>query len=221
MKNTLIQSISLWILILAPYIYLFFQYESMPDQMPMHYNINGEIDRWGSKENLWLLPCALPLFVYILMLVIPKIDPKKKLQYMGTKYRQFHLMLLLFMSALAIFIMHDGMQGESSVHFINVLMGLLFVGLGNYFQSIRPNYFIGIRTPWTLENDETWNATHRMAGKLWIVGGIIIVLSTLLINEKPWHSIILFSMIGTMVIIPIVYSYLVFKKSTSKPSSQH
>lgn len=85
------------------------------------------------------------------------------------------------------------------------------MALGNYFKVIKQNYFLGIKTPWTLESEEVWKLTHILAGKLWIVGGLLIVIFSLVIPEDI--NFYLFITITAMItIVPIVYSYLIFKK---------
>lgn len=85
--------------------------------------------------------------------------------------------------------------------------------LGNYFQTVRPNYFIGIRTPWTLENEQVWKNTHRLGGKIWIVGGILIAILAVLIKNNHLFYIIFGVILAFMVVVPTIFSYTEFKKS--------
>ena len=85
------------------------------------------------------------------------------------------------------------------------------MALGNYFKVIKQNYFLGIKTPWTLESEEVWKLTHILAGKLWIVGGLLIVIFSLIITENINFYIFL-SITAIISIVPIVYSYLIFKE---------
>jgi uncharacterized membrane protein len=91
--------------------------------------------------------------------------------------------------------------------------------LGNYFQTVRPNYFIGIRTPWTLENEQTWKKTHRLGGRLWMAGGILIVFISFIIRSNNALAITFAIILSVMVIVPIVYSYIEFQKE-KKMSNQ-
>ena len=93
------------------------------------------------------------------------------------------------------------------------MIGLLFIMMGNYFQTVRPNYFVGIRTPWTLENEQVWKKTHRLGGRIWVAGGISIVLLGLLINSVTAMLICFFGLILIMVLVPVVYSYMEFRKN--------
>ncbi len=198
--------------VLLPFIYLAYLWNSLPEKVPMHWNYKGEIDDWGTKYSLLGLIFLLPVFTYVLMLAIPKIDPKKRIELMGGKYYQIKFVLVVFMSVLALFIIHSSKsQTLSSPSIVFVLIGLLFMALGNYFKVIKQNYFLGIKTPWTLESEEVWKLTHILAGKLWIVGGLLIVIFSLVIPEDI--NFYLFIIITAIItIVPIVYSYLIFRK---------
>ena len=157
-----------WIFIAVPFIYLATIYNGLPQKVPIHFNFKGEADDWADKTMLFLLPAGLCLFIYFLMLIVPAIDPKKKIQQMGSKFFDFRLILTIFFSILSIYLLYVTKEGSIENPNIMVsLIGLLFVMMGNYFQTVRPNYFVGIRTPWTLENEQVWKKTHRLGGKIW------------------------------------------------------
>lgn len=198
--------------VLLPFVYLAYLWNSLPEKVPIHWNLKGEIDDWGSKLSLIGLVFLLPVLTYVLMLAIPKIDPKKRIEFMGGKYYQLKLVLVCFMSVLALFIIHSSKsQTLSSPSIVFVLIGLLFMALGNYFKVIKQNYFVGIKTPWTLESEEVWKLTHILAGKLWILGGLLVVIFSLVIPENiNFYLFIIITVIIT--IVPIVYSYILFKK---------
>ncbi len=201
-------------IVLLPFIYLAYVWKSLPEKVPMHYTIDGEIDRYGDKTELIMIPFLLPFLIYIIFLVIPKIDPKNKLHKMGNKYQNIKVLLTIFMSILALFIIHST-QNESftNTNYIVLLIGVLYIILGNYFKTIQANYFIGIRTPWTLENETVWKATHKLAGKMWFIGGIIVVLSSLILSNRP-NFMVFISITAIISLIPIVYSYFNFQKLT-------
>ncbi|HFS66844.1 MAG TPA: DUF1648 domain-containing protein [Flavobacteriia bacterium] len=200
------------IIIALPFLYLSFIWKELPERVPMHWNINGEIDRYGDKTELWLIPILLPLLTYVMLLVIPKIDPKNKLNKTGNKLPKFRFILTTFMSILALFIIYSAKNTSfSSSKYITILVGFLFVLLGNYFKTIPANYFIGIRTPWTLENETVWRETHKLGGKLWFLGGILIIISTLIFPPKI-NGIVMSVVIGILVVVPVAFSYVKFKK---------
>ena len=195
---------------LLPFVYLAYIWNELPKEVPMHWNASGEIDRWGDKSELFMMLFMLTGITYFVFLIIPYIDPKQKLQNMGNKLNNLRLILALFMSALAIYILYSVQQKTSNPVLIFPLVGLLFAFLGNYFKTIKPNYFIGIKTPWTLENEEVWKKTHLMGGKLWFVGGLLMAMTFVLPNDVQFYTFM--GITAVISIVPIVYSYLEFKK---------
>jgi len=197
---------------LLPSLYLSFIWSELPESVPIHWNLEGEIDNWGSRYILIGLVFLMPILTYILMLVVPKIDPKKRIEAMGGKYDQFKFIVVSFMSILSVFIIYISKnQKLSSPSFILVLVGILFLFMGNYFKVLKPNYFIGIKTPWTLENEEVWKLTHLLAGKMWVIGGIAIVIFSLILPENI-NFYFFMSITAIISIVPIVYSYIIYKK---------
>ena len=195
---------------LLPFVYLAYIWNELPKEVPMHWNASGEIDRWGDKSELFMMLFMLTGITYFVFLIIPYIDPKQKFQNMGNKLNNLRRILALFMSALAIYILYSVQQKTSNPVLIFPLVGLLFAFLGNYFKTIKPNYFIGIRTPWTLENEEVWKKTHLIGGKLWFVGGLLMALTFVLPNKIQIYTFL--AIAAVITIVPIVYSYLEFKK---------
>lgn len=199
-------------IILLPFAYLAYIWNQLPQQVAMHWNAKGEIDRYGDKTELLLLPFLLPVLVYLIFLVVPKIDPKNKLNKMGNKLQTLKVLMTTFMSVLALFLIYSAKnESFANPNYIVLSVGVLYIILGNYFKTIKPNYFIGIRTPWTLENESVWKTTHQLSGKIWFAGGIIVVLSSLLLDKQS-NFILFFIITGIITIIPVVYSYVKFQK---------
>lgn len=210
------KELPLLLIVIIPFIYLGYIWNGLPETVPTHWNIKGEIDGWSSKNTLLLIPFLLPVLIYTIFTVVPKIDPKRKIEAMGNKFYTIKFLLTLFMSVLALFILYSSKsQSFTNPNIIILLIGLLYVILGNYMKTFKPNYFIGIRTPWTLENETTWKKTHNMAGKYWFLGGLIIIISSLILDKKP--NVILFIIITSIIsMIPIIYSYLLFKRAETQ-----
>ena len=198
-------------IVLLPFIYLAYLWNDLPNKVPLHWNIKGEIDRYGEKSELIIIPILLPLLIYFIFLVVPKIDPKNKLNKMGSKLQKLKFLLTTFMSILALYIIYTAKnQTFTNPNYMVLLLGLLYLILGNYFKTIQANYFIGIRTPWTLENETVWKETHRIGGKMWFIGGLIIIISSLMLEQQI--NFIVFLVITTIItIIPVIYSYLKFQ----------
>ena len=203
-------------IVLMPFVYLAFIWNTLPNKVPTHWNYKGEVDHWGDKFSLIGMLFMLPVLVYIILLVAPKIDPKKRIALMGGKYYQLKFILVLIMSMLALFILYIAKNQSVSNPNLNLaFVGIFVLALGNYFKVVQPNYFIGIRTPWTLENNEVWKLTHFFASKLWFVGGLLIILITLTFPEQ--FVIYAFaSVFGVILIVPMVYSYIKFKELEKK-----
>jgi len=205
-------AIAVWLL---PLGYLLYIYPSLPQTVPMHYSLNGTIDRYGSKAEFmtiqWIM-LGVPILVYLLLKFLPAIDPKKQVKYGETTFMKLALGIVIFFSALNIAIMfatlHHGLKIDKLIF---PLIGLLFAFLGNVMNSIKPNYFAGIRTPWTLESEDNWRATHRLAGRIWFAGGILLTILMLILPQEP-ATIIFMCSIGILAFVPIIYSYVYFKK---------
>lgn len=212
-KSINFSEIMLWLVMLLPFGYLAMIWSGLPETVPTHFNIKGEPDGWGSKSTLIWVPAFLVVLGYGLTWLIPKIDPKRKIEQMGEKYERLRWVIIGLMSALSCVIIFSAQSegGAISNQLITIVLGLAFVLLGNYFQTIRHNYFIGIRTPWTLENETVWKNTHRMAGKWWMLGGLAVILAALLLPNDFVMPIFLV-ITGVITLVPIVYSYLEYKK---------
>ena len=211
----------LLIIVLLPLMYLTFVWKSLPDIVPTHFNIEGKADDWSSKTALIYITGGITFGIYLLMLIIPYIDPKKKIEQMGNKYFNLRFILSLFMSILATYIIYitkvGTMEGSNGLF---IIIGALFAMLGNYFQTVRANYFVGIRTPWTLENENVWKKTHRLGGQIWMAGGILIIILALILNNNNLFAILFGVILAIIIIIPIVYSYIEFQKEKKKIDSK-
>lgn len=199
-------------IVLTPFVYLAIIWDSLPERVPIHWNINGEIDNWGSKSFLVVLVFILPVLMYGVMFAAAKLDPKNRISLMGKKFYKLKFFLVSFMSLLAVFLLYISKnQSVSNPNLMYILVGVLLMVMGNYFKVIQPNYFIGIRTPWTLESQDVWKATHKFAGKLWFFGGLIIVLGGIIFSGFIFSKA--FIAIGlTLAFVPIVYSFFKFKQ---------
>ena len=216
MNQTLKKELPIIGIVLMPFVYLAFIWNTLPEKVPTHWNYKGEIDHWGDKFSLIGMLFMLPFFVYVILLVIPKIDPKKRIALMGGKFYQLKFFLVLCMSLLATYIIFiTKNQSFSGPNLSYLLIGVIFMVLGNYFKVIQPNYFIGIRTPWTLENAEVWKITHVFAGKLWFIGGLAIVLGGLIFENNSF-TIAFIPLVLALVIVPTAYSYIKFKEIEKK-----
>ena len=207
----------IWPILLGPAAYLAFAWNKLPEKVPMHYNIRGEVDRYGSKTELLAVMgiiIAISIGVYFLLVNINKIDPKKKYSTENLpRMRKLAFAISLFMSVLACFIIYSSLHpaDKFNMQFIVITVGLLFVVTGNYMYNIKPNYFAGLRLPWTLENEDNWKQTHLLAGKIWFAAGLLIVIAGFVLPAGA-QLIVLLSVVALITIIPIIYSYRLYKK---------
>ncbi len=196
---------------LLPIIYLIKIWNSLPSKIPIHWNIEGTVDGWGTKTHLLFMVLFLSGFVYFVLLLTPIIDPKNRLATIQKKYLSIRLIITLAMSFISSYIIYSTVNQMVNVSILFVFIGVLIALLGNYFQVLPNNYFIGIKTPWTIENDVVWKKTHQLAGKMWVLGGLLIVILNFLMPTDIYHTVF-FAIIGILVVAPIVYSYLIFRK---------
>jgi len=202
------------ILILLGFVLGAYYYPSLPDRVPVHWNASGQIDGYGSKLfGAFGLP-AINLGMYLMFLVLPNIDPKKK-NYANFKSTYQFLKYLLIVFFLGIQVMTlliaTGVVVNKPI-FIQIMISLLFILLGNVMGRIKHNYFVGIRTPWTLANEEVWRKTHRLAAPLWVIGGI---LNILLAFTGTLNGIGFIIILAVISIVPIAYSYFAYRKIAS------
>lgn len=200
-------------LLLFPFAVIAYLWSSIPDTIPIHYNINMEPDRWAPKAvGLFMLPC-INIFVTVLLLVVPNIDPKGNLE----KYINAYRSIVIALTILLTMIFSIQISGYAGYHvpfdYIPLSVVLLMAFVGNLMLKVKPNYFLGIRTPWTLENDEVWRRTHRIGGYLWVFASLI-MLPFILFTPVEIYGKILMVYIGVITIIPIVYSYIAYRQET-------
>ncbi len=210
------KEISILAVVAIPFILLAWIWPSLPEIVPIHWNISGEIDGYGSKSNLIIVPILLPLLTYLIMTLLPTIDPKKKVQTNSTKYQNLRLLLIGAMSILSCVIIYaalsntDGQLKQPTVFFI---LGLTLIILGNYIPTVKQNYFIGIRTPWSLKNEDNWTKTNQLGGKLFFATGILVVIFSLLLEGSKLITLTTVLVIAS-AIASIFYSYKIRKQTS-------
>lgn len=210
--NKYLKELIFWVLILIPIIYLATVWENLPVKVPTHFDLSGNPNGWTDKNGLIYLIGGMGIGTYILMLLIPKFDPKGKIKQMGEKYYSLRIVMSIFMTIISIYILYSGNNHKINPNIIIAIVGGFDAVFGNYLQTVKPNYFIGIRTPWTLENEQTWKKTHRLAGRMWMVGGLLIVITSFFVKNNFVLGISFAMVTCVIVLIPIIYSYTEFKK---------
>jgi uncharacterized membrane protein len=212
MKFTFKKEIIPLLLVIISVALSFYFYAHFPARVPMHWNVYGQVDNWGSKFAGAIIGPAMVGGIYLLFLLIPLIDPKKeKYEQFGKTFHLFKLLLMLVMLGVYLIASLVGLGWNIRVEvWIPLLIGLLFIFMGNYMGKIKPNWFMGIRTPWTLSNDEVWTKTHRLGGKLFMLLGAFMLLSPVLPSKLIFIGMMV--LLVALVMGTMVYSYLLFRK---------
>ena len=187
-------------------------YPQLPPTVATHWSLNGTPD--GFSSRLWAL-AIVPLVLAVMTAVfnvLPKVDPRRE------NYAKFLSSYWLIANAVVVFLLVAHAMiiaaGLGVAIRIDRLMplgiGLLFVFLGNFLTRVEPNWFVGIRTPWTLSSDTVWRRTHRTGGVLMVVGGLILAISAFL--PRPAFLVLFVATIVIVAVIPIVQSYILWKR---------
>ncbi|CCO07445.1 SdpI family protein [Desulforamulus hydrothermalis] len=187
-------------------------YPALPDLVPTHWNIQGQVDNYSHKAVATLIMPGLPLFIYILLTVLPILDPQRKnYQKFAPTYNKIRAAIVLVMMLITLLPLLSALGYNLDISLsVRLIICLLFIFIGNYMGKIRHNYFTGIRVPWTLASEEVWHKTHRLGGKLMVAGGLIALLSLL----APPTSGFIITMAGLLLplVLTIIYSYFLYKK---------
>lgn len=207
-----------WALIGAMFVLAAVVWPSAPDQIPVHWGLSGEPDRYGGKiEGLLLLP-LVTLGVYFAMLLLPRVDPRRaNYALFEGAYAVIRLSAVVFLALVygLILLWVRGVELDVAV-VVPVLVGALFVVIGNLLGKIRPNWFVGIKTPWTISSRRSWVKTHRMAGWTFVLLGLAFVV--LGFTGQAWAIPALVAATIGSVLLLFVYSYLVWR---SDPERTH
>lgn len=188
-----------------------FLYGKLPAEVPIHFNVSGQPDSWSSKSFVFFT-AFLPLAIGALTLLLPKIDPKRSSFTKHSKaYNIFMFMIMLFMIGIHWATVLFSLGYNISINkFVMLSIGILFIIMGNYMPQIRPNYTFGIKTPWTLYDENNWRSTHRFGGYMFILMGISAFIYFFISTE-------LMAILFTIIVLAgafgsYLYSYLYFRK---------
>ncbi|NLJ58259.1 MAG: DUF1648 domain-containing protein [Tissierellia bacterium] len=196
------------IVCLLPIILSLILYDKLPDELPIHWDIHGNPDGYGSKAfaaiGLPFMMAGLNLITHFALNSDPKrANSSKVLQLIGKLTIPFMSVTLLPITLFA------GLGYSISIEkVVPAFVGILFIVIGNYLPKSKQNYTVGIRIPWTLNNESNWNKTHRLAGYLWITGGLLMFINSFL--KLYWMPVFFIIMI-VIVVIPAIYSYMLYK----------
>lgn len=209
-KKINIYSLILIVLVLTMTIIF---YDKLPEEIPIHWNLKGEVDNYVSKPFGAFLSPLLMVAIWLGMKFLPNIDPRRH------NYKKFEssyeiaigvLVTFAFVLQMAIILSSLGYD-ISMDRIIMVMAGVIFVVIGNYLPKAKSNFFYGIKTPWTLSSEISWKKTHRLGGRLFVVSGLAIILSSLLFNETVRVVVMILTLLA-VAIVPIWASYFYAKE---------
>ena len=195
------------ILTLLPIVAGIYLWNTLPEQIPSHWNVNGEIDGWSSKPFFVFGLPAIMLAAQWLCVLGTAADPKKA----NHSDKVMHLVLWIIPVLSIVLSAMTYMTALGHTVRVEMIMpliiGLVFTIIGNYLPKCKQSYTVGIKLPWTLSSEENWNRTHRFAGRLWLVCGLGIMLTALVGGFWVFLPIVL-----VMVLVPTLYSYILYRK---------
>lgn len=188
-------------------------YPNLPDRIPVHWNIAGEIDRWSDTSfmSVFQLP-LVALGMYVLFMVMPYFDPKQRNVYRSKDlyFAALDMLSLLFALIFAGSLAAAFNPSLAIDKLVMVGVGMMLAVIGNYMGRAKRNWTVGARFSWTLADDEVWAKTNRLAGRLFMLAGLISVVSVF--ASAPWNFIVMLTAVLATVPITYVYSMLLYRK---------
>lgn len=212
LKKYLVAIIITSVIILLPAIFGIAVWDKLPEKMPSHFGASGEADGYASRAMVVFgLPAAMAL-LHIICIIITLLDPKRK----NIEGKPFALILVL---TPAVSTVTEGLIYAYAFGYrvnitsgMTILIGALFMLLGNWLPKCGHNYTLGIRTPWTLNDEENWRATHRFAGKAWFAAGILVIILGLVSLKYLWIYWVALGVIIIASVSSVAYSYVYYLK---------
>lgn len=219
MSNKWIKHIFFVLVATSPVIYMLITWNSIPEMiyLRMQYNFDEGKDalQLTHKNGLWGsvgLLSAVILIVYGLTQNIRLFDPKRADKPGGSVFNKLSAGIVFILTAMNFILLLDSAgKIDNAINLAMPVTGILFAFLGNLMYNIKPNYYVGLRLPWTLHSDENWKKTHRLAGILWFAGGVLFT-ATSFISPRMWSNTGFFAMIAVMILVPSLYSFILFRK---------
>ncbi len=187
-------------------------YPRLPETIPTHWNMDGQPDGWSSRAfGAWITPVIL-LTMWGFVRVLPAIDPRgANYAKFGDAFEAIIDSLMLFLLGMHILLLRAGLGHPAPMQrAVPFGVGILLIVIGNLLPRARPNWFVGIRTPWTLSSDRVWEKTHRFGGRVFVAGGLLISIAALLWAQ--WVHVVLIAVVLIATSSVFVYSYVEWKR---------
>ncbi|HMH84360.1 MAG TPA: SdpI family protein [Gemmatimonadaceae bacterium] len=207
------------LIISAAFIASAIAYPRLPEIIPTHWNMDGQPDDWSSRAFGALITPVILLFVWGFVRVLPAIDPRgANYAKFGGAFEAIFDSLMLFLLGMHIVLLRAGLGYPVQIQRIAPFgIGVLLIVIGNLLPRCRPNWFVGIRTPWTLSSDRVWEKTHRIGGRLFVAAGFLIAVAALFWVQ--WVHVVLITSILLATAAVLIYSYLEWKREQSPASA--
>jgi uncharacterized membrane protein len=195
-------------------------------QVPVHWGIDGTPDRYGDRSEaifgLWIVPIST-VFTTLILAIAPRLDPNGENLMKSRKayiviWCSVMILLLGVHAGVAMLMVRSVTQSPDAnefVRFVIAASAILFIVKGNYLPKTRSNWFLGLRTPWTLSSDITWEKTHRLAGRLFMLAGFICLIGAFVL-DGGWLIVMLLGTLLPATLISVVYSYFVWRNAPDK-----
>jgi uncharacterized membrane protein len=190
-------------------------YGNLPASMPTHWNADGDVNGWSSRAfGAFLIPVMIAFF-WLLMRFVPRIDPRgENFEKFGGAFDGIIIAVMLFLFGVHVVVLRAALGHHIDMQrVVPIGIGALFAVIGAFLPQAQPNWFVGIRTPWTLSSDVVWQKTHRLGGKLFVGSGLLMILSAL-VAPSVTH-ITMFALIAITVGFLFVYSFLEWRREGS------
>ena len=186
-------------------------WDALPEEIPSHWNAAGEVDGYMTKGWGTLLMPSMMLVVTLLMWAVPLIDPlRANIETFRTEYEWFIVLMDAFLLVIQGQIIAWALGYEISPNaIIPVAIGVLFIYIGWMLRRARRNFFVGIRTPWTLMSDEVWDKTHRLGGVLFMLAGLVTLVGVFFEEHVVWFTL---APVLAATLVTIVYSYVEYQR---------
>jgi uncharacterized membrane protein len=204
------------ILVLGMVVFSLAVYADLPARVPTHWNMRGDVDGWSNKIwGAFLLPGAGALLL-VLMPLLRRIDPRNKhYERFDNTFWLIVNIILVFMLAMHVLSLGVALGWPLNMgRVMNVVVGLMLMGLGNYLPRVRSNWWMGIRTPWTLDSERVWRETHRVAGYAFVAAGAVTLLSSFLPPAVAF-TVCMVS-VGTAALLPMIYSFMLYRREKTE-----
>lgn len=209
----------MWLIILSPFVLIGLKWNSFPEQVPTHWNLKGEVDDYSSKITGLVLMPGINILLYFVFLALPFIDPQRKnYALFSDKFKILRILIHTFLSFITFVVCAVSLGYDVNVSvLIQTSVLVLMMVFGNFMGNIRPNYFVGIRTPWTLANQQVWTMTHRFAGVLWVAASALMLVLSFVIRTH--FEVFFIAYLAVICALPILYSFIKFRQVSAGKES--